>query len=466
MIGEKQPPVRYVNVRVLFAEPPSVDAFDALGIQPTRTMVAGEPINPKRPEGPVHRDSNWQFESTLFKADFDAHLEELEPLLQALATAALPVEIEMQVVLIGADVGNGSVLSPAFVQMLAACNASVSLDVFDEDGDYALMYTPKPTAAVMAKVRRRTQAEQNSRAFAARYRWPLAQQTFDAIDRWAAAVAIEESVQVRGDAAVAVRNYCAQTAALALLHGTVEPLRKGLHAALLLAAVIPADADPRAVDEGPDTSGLRYIALVAERLGYNLDEELAFLGEPDFARALTHTAIDQLSTWLDRDLLLVERWGTPWLASVWDPQRWRVPMVVMTGDQPLPWSTEFPWPQTGAVLAAEPDAAGLVGADRARRQATEFARTGDIATGLAALEDAATARLLNHEAMAVWSADHLGGPDAVEAFGICAADIGIEIDNPEPLAVVDDRWGDIVVTDPLSGPTFDRLLPDARSSRP
>lgn len=146
-------------------------------------------------------------------------------------------------------------------------------------------------------------------------------------------------MQVRGDAAVAVRNYCAQTAALALLHGTAEPLRKGLHAALLLAAVIPADADPRAVDEGPDTSGLRYIALVAERLGYNLDEELAFLGEPDFARALTH-------------------------------------------------------------------------------------------------------------------------------FGICAADIGIEIDNPEPLAVVDDRWGDIVVTDPLSGPTFDRLLPDARSSRP
>ena len=280
--------------------------------------------------------------------------------------------------------------------------------------------------------------------------YQLTQATLAHASNWSEQTPITAGGDDAGSVGKLIRRFGEHTLAHALAQGRPELLATAARAGLQLAHVV--GDHPRARLEGGNDQLLSLVLEAATKL----DTALQGVVPTDPSEVIA-ALLEQLepSDLLDNVFMLVERWGVPLLALRWNDER--------AANRPEPfvafdwWVDKFPWKQTDAVTLDEPAAHELRGDARARRLATEFARTGGVELGLSAVRAAIECEHQHPAWMSLWVANHHGGSDAVGAFNNALADAGLTPDH-EWTRPPNDQLGDIIVTDPWAGPFFDRLL--------
>jgi len=248
-----------------------------------------------------------------------------------------------------------------------------------------------------------------------------------------------------------IHRFGERTVARALAGGNPELLVVAARAGLLLAHVV--GDHPRAQLEGPNDQLLALVMEAAPLLGTSFDAVAPF--EPPSVVA-QFVAQSWPSQKLNNSVVLVERWGVPMLAQIWD-DAW-------AAKRPKPFTatfdwlvSRFPWEQIGPVTLEEPGVDDLAGGARARRLATEFARTGQIELGVDSVRVAVQSDVRDPAWMALWVAHRHAGAQGVATLNTAIASAGLPAE-PDWIPPVNSRVGEIAVTDPWAGPFFDRLL--------
>lgn len=276
----------------------------------------------------------------------------------------------------------------------------------------------------------------------------LADETIAHASSWCEQTPITTKNDVDGPAEKLIVRFAEHLIAQALADQTLEPLRQAARAALLLTHIV--GDNPRAKVEGGNDRVLFLVIEAALQLGTTF----AAIA-PTEPREVIHTLLEptEPSHILNNAVVLVERWGTPLLAPLWNDTR--------ATNRPEPfaafdwWESRFPWDQVGPVTVGEPAPNELTADERSRRLATEFARTGDIALGLESVREAIRCDRQDPAWMGLWVANHHAGSEGVAAFNAALAEADLP-PTPNWTRPSNDQLGDTIVTDPWAGPFFDR----------
>jgi hypothetical protein len=129
------------SITVLSDSMSAAKVTEAIGVEPTRQRIKGEPVSPKRPNIPVASHMwVWQV-GDLVERSLDAQLDEIWNALGSHASKfkGLPsdakVQLDIWITHRGSELSLGWALDRRHVVAAAAFGASINVDEYDDTGD-------------------------------------------------------------------------------------------------------------------------------------------------------------------------------------------------------------------------------------------------------------------------------------------------------------------------------------------